>query len=253
VGRVRISAVLAAALAVCGCGLPNYPTLNPPGTPSTLASETNTVFTILSTTQNNELEFRGYELFYKFYTSSFAIETNLQNILWSDLISTYGYKPVCSQFDVFSATPPTNLHITKPYPLINVQPADRGTVFNITVTLPGFGTPPQPAVSVLYDGLPYNSPYDPAQLLSIRRNVGSDPSSASSGQPKYFISLNASEISSYPSYTPTDRDVQSIWGSLSGDYIYLAMYVLSYGVQDFTTDLYSTPVYLGYVPVNVNQ
>jgi hypothetical protein len=252
VGRVRISVLFAAMTALCGCGLPNYPTLNPPGTPSVLASDTNSVFTIMSTTENNELEFRGFELFYKFYSNPSAIESNLQSVIWSVLINTYGYRPVCDQTDTFSGYPPSNLHSTKPYPLLYVQPADRGTQFSITVAFPSTATVPplESPVAVLYNGAPCYSPDDSSAPLSVRRNVGNTTSGTTTYQEgKYFI---AGDLGDPATYQSSDRDVQAIWGSISGP-AYLAMYVLSYGVQDFTTDLYSTPVYLGYVPVNTNQ
>ncbi len=257
--RVGLAAVvLAAGFALAGCGLPFYVTLNPPGTPAFLASEGNLAFTILATTANNEAEFRGFELFYKFYASSGAVEQNLQNALPSDLTGTYGYRRVCDQLDTFSGTPaPTqNLHSTKPYPLIFVPPADRGTVFSVTITFPGFGLPIQSPVSVSYNGAPYYAPNDSTAPLSLRRNVGDTAlGSSTSSECKYFIAALLSDPLTYQS---TDYDMQSngVYSAAiaAGGTAYLAMYVLSYGVQsDFTTETYSTPVYLGYVPVNINQ
>jgi hypothetical protein len=248
VDRLKSLIYLTAAI-LWGCGLPNYPSLNPPGQPSVLASPGTPTFTINATTQNNELEFKGFELYYKFYATPDQIEQNLQNVLEYNLRTTYGYRPVCYQIDTFSATPPTNLHVNKP--LIYVQPGDRGTVFSVTITFPGLGSPIQSPVAVLFNGAPYYSPKDASQPLSIRRNVGDTNSLSSTyGQPKLFIAADLADPSTYQS---TDIDVQGIWGSVSGGVAYLAMYVMSYGVQDYTTDLYSTPVYLGYVQINIDQ
>jgi hypothetical protein len=251
--------VLAVFPLLLGCGIevPTTP-LNPPGTPFPLADTTNPTFTIKCTTQNNEPDFRGFELYYKFYKSSAEIEAGLSNVTEYDLRIKNNFAPVCFQEDTFSVTPPQNLHSSTSFkPLLFVQPLDRGTAFDITIT---FSSIPQTQPIVKYNGTQYTIPNLPAfsdagQDISIRRNVGDvDPASSFGGQGKFFIK----PYTGYQTYISSDRDVQSIWdtvqpGGTGSGVVYLAMYAMSYGIQNFTSDIFSQPVYLGYVQISTYQ
>jgi hypothetical protein len=223
-----------------GCGLEfNMTSLEPPNTPDDLASPGTPIFTIEVPAAEKELEFRGYELYYKFYANLADIQQNLQNVTEYELRSSHGFRQVCTAADTYTGS--SNLHTHKP--LIFVETFDRNRAFLITVT---FAPPEQP--SVLYDGDPYE--------VSVRRNVPDTVlGSPNYGEPKPFIQLDAA----FPAYQAADTDIQGIWATVkpvleggTGE-AYLAMYALSYGIVDITTDIYSTPVYLGYVRIETNQ
>jgi hypothetical protein len=244
----RAIPILAAIpLLIQGCGLEYLTFLNPPGTPG-LASSLTPTFTVQATTANNEIEFRGFELYYKFYSDSSQIQLVPSNTLESDLRNIYGYVPICSSLDPGATT--GNLHVNKP--LLPVQIGDRGASFAITVnfvSLNGNIDTSQPVVT--YSGA--TAPTQPAANDWIRRNVGDNVlGSTTYTQPKLFIRRNPSDP---PTYASTDVDVQGILSiaQTSGNGLTLAIYALSYGKQDITTDIYSTPVYLGYIQNNANQ
>ncbi len=229
-------------LAVLGlassCGLDRIPYLAPPGSPGTATPGT-PIFIIDVPAAEKEAEFRGYELYYKFYDILGNIDSNLQGVT-EDVLRANQYRAVCSDSDIFSGSPPSNLHNNQP--LIYVETFDRNRAFQIIVTIAKEVVQPE----VLYDGNPY--------AVSIRRNVpDTRAGSPSDGGPKPFIQENVL----YPAYPDIpDSDIQSIWGTVkpSGTgRVYLAMYALSYGVVDITTDVFSTAVWLGYAEILTNQ
>jgi hypothetical protein len=231
--------------------------MNPPGTPFPPADPLNPRFTIKCTTQNSEPDFRGFELYYKFYKTPAEIEANLSGVTEYDLRTKNNFAPVCFQEDSFSVTPPQNLHSSTSYkPLLFVQPLDRGSAFDITIT---FSSTPQTQPIVRYNGAQYALPSflpDAGQDISIRRNVGDiDPTSGFRGHGKFFIK----PLTGYQTYISSDRDIQAIWndvqpvGAGGSGAVYLAMYAMSYGLQNFTSDLFSQPVYLGYVQILTDQ
>jgi hypothetical protein len=236
---VRTCALLLAVLGlVSGCGLDRIPYLEPPNSPGTATAGT-PIFIIDVPATEKEAEFRGYELYYKFYKSLEAIESNLQGVT-EDVLRANQYKAVCSASDTVSSPSLSNFHVTQP--LIYVETFDRNRAFQIKVTF--FAPPVQP--EVLYDGNLYS--------VSIRRNVpDTRVGSPSNNEPKPFIQMDAL----YPAYPDVpDSDIQAIWGDVKPGgtgIVYLAMYVLSYGVVDITTDVFSTAVWLGYAGILTNQ
>ncbi len=215
-----------------GCGLENITYLSPPGNP-TLASPTYTTFTINSTSKNDEAEFLGFELYYKFYTTSFSIPS-VEDV---DDLKSYGFLPVCSSSDTASGT-----YVNHTQPLFEVPAVDRGKTFAITVTFTNPTTVPgsdsQPAL--VYNGTPLT--------FSIRRDFGdADYGSNSYLQGKPFVQRIPHVADAYKA---TDSDVTSVY---SASIVSLLMYAMSYGKENITTDLYSPPVYLGYINILIHQ
>jgi hypothetical protein len=211
------------ALLVAGCGLPSSYYLTPPATPPTLASPIGyPVFQVISTTDNSESEFRGFELYYKCYRITETLESGFgENSLESDLRAK-GFLPVCSELD----STPTGRRV----PLILVDPLDRGLDFTVTVdfNLPGSAT---------YARYQYTGPVTLSSVsVEVRRYI-----SDGAGACKTF---DATE------FLATDLDISRIFaGALTDGSFYLAMYALSYGLQDISTPIWSWPVYLGYVEI----
>lgn len=254
--RLSSPLLLFAVLLACGCGLPSPYFLSPPGQ-SIQASPGNQVFTINRTTANVDqlgIQFLGFEMYYKFYADPSLIENNLSgntNIDEYDLRNTYHFLPVCSQLDFFSLTPPADLHTNKP--LLPVQSGNTSTIF-ITIT---FSNSPNTQPVVLYNGAPLPAP-GLSEPLSIRRNVGDTTGFQSSTyqQPKPFIQPSLGQpypytIDGTPRGNP-DPDVQLPWETVKTTGVaYLAIYAMSYGMQSFTP-IFSSPVYLGYIQVNIS-
>ncbi len=213
--------VLLAALVttLTGCGLENLPYLVPPGD-STPASSSTPIFTI-NNQATSESAFRGFEVYYKFYSSDqdtlMENQKGLTGITHDQIVTTYGFTRMCSQG--------TDSDQTLPYtPLIDVDVADRNTDF--------------PTILYFY----YNSetPYadyqgDTPRIIAIRRAAED-----TTGEKKTFDDENFEE---------GDSDLDNVtWNTVTTDgLLYLVIYAFSYGVQDYSTALYSTARYLGYM------
>ncbi len=218
-----------------GCGLENIVYLSPPGNP-TLASPINKTFTINSTSKNNEAEFLGFELYYKFYNISSSFPPSVEDV---DDLKSYGYLPVCSEADSASGK-----YVNHSRPLFEVPPLQRGTTFAITINFPNPTVAQSDQPILVYNG---------GQLSwTIRRDIGDeDGTSITYQKGKPFIGIPAS----FPAYNSSDTDISSVYGaSASYSYnVYLVIFAMSYGRADITTHLYSPPVYLGYIQILINQ
>lgn len=218
----------------------------PPDTPPTPASSSTPIFTISVPDDAKEAEFQGYELYYRFYGSSGEINFNLQNVSEAQLTSVYGYRQVCSGEDEGTSSS-QSLHTHKP--LIPVPLADRNRAFLITVDFINPLAPMSGQPIVTYDGT--------VQSISIRRNVeDANTSSSTHGECKPYVPLL---VGSDPhAYQETDRDIGvTMWNIVKPDggtgSVFMAVYALSYGLRDFSTDIYSLPVYLGSIEITTDQ
>jgi hypothetical protein len=215
-----IFALMLAALLAAGCGLPSPYYLSPPAAPSSSASPTTPLFSVTSTTDNSEAEFRGFELYYKCYLSEADIESNFGSLSFESTLRSAGFLPVCSEDD----TSPSG-HLV---PLIPIDAADRGKSFTITVD--------------------FNSPSS-ATYQYTRPDIGTI---VSKGVRRYVPDDTAVTCKTFDfaQFLTTDADYSRIGSSvpLDGPF-YIAIYALSYGVQDKATPIWSWPVYLGYVGI----
>ena len=214
---LRTAWLLALVLLEGGCGLPSSYYLNPPTGPSALDPADD--FQISSSNANSEPEFRGFELYYKFY----AAEGDVQNSLGGPsndvtTLTNAHFLTVCSGADA-------NIDVRTP-PLIPVDVVDRGLAFTVTISVPV-----NSAASASY-----TTP-NTAKNVQINRHVRA----LTGSKPFTFNSTLAGN------YLLSDADMQGVMGSISGGVIYLAMYAVSYGLQDLSTPIYSYPVYLGYL------
>jgi hypothetical protein len=239
---LRLWLILLVVIAETGCGLPDQFYIASPST-VTLAGGTGNTFSFANpdhTSDSTTLNFKGFELYYKLYSTdnSSAItgqDYNANNT--SDVVTQLtnaGYLPVCAGTDI-------NTHAS---PLIPVAVADISSTFSVTVSVNQFpaGAISTASYSVIASGHQVN--------VEIRRNI-IDNGFGSSGQFKTFLpnSLTSSDLS----FVPADIDVSGIYTRVQqlGGNAYLAMYALSYGVQGLSTPIRSTPLFLGYVFVNL--
>jgi hypothetical protein len=220
-----IAALMLAALLAARCGLPSPYYLSPPAAPSSPASPTTPLFSVISTTNNSETEFRGFELYYKCYLSEADIEANFGSSSFESNLRSAGFLPVCSEED----TSPSG-HIV---PLVPVDAADRGKPFTITI-----------------DFNPISSGSYPATYRYTRPDVGTI---VSKGVRRYVPDTSvACKTFDFAEFLTTDADYSRIGSSVpaSGPF-YIAIYALSYGLQDISTPIWSWPVYLGYVEIRL--
>ncbi len=221
--RLILVSILVAVMAG-GCGLPANYFLSPPATPATLASPIGTpYFQIISTTANSESEFRGFALYYKLYSIDETIESGFgYETSESALLNPKGFLPVCSKTDLFASGHTVPLIYLDPNP-----PTDKGQEFTITID---FNSPAD--AKYAYTG--------PVTMQSISVGVCRSVADGLGG----FKTFDPTEFLS------TDSDISRIWtkARAAGSF-YLAMYALSYGLQDRVTPIWSWPVYLGYVEI----
>jgi hypothetical protein len=206
--------LLAAAALLAGCGLEIVPDLDPPGIP-TPAGELTPVFHVIYVVTAIP-EFRGFEVYYKFYSSDQLLQDGLSTI--SELAAA-GFHRMCS--------PGTLSGQGLPYvPLIPVDTADRGA---------GFST------DLVFDlGL---SPYMSYQASMPPPYTGLRRSATELLETKTF-DKNV--------LIRTDIDLVDVnWDQVDSDQrLYLVAYAISYGLYDLNQSLYSSARYLGYMVYN---
>jgi len=241
VRTLKVPGLLALVILEVGCGLPSPYFLSPPVVPQ-LAQVTSPNFYFASTSANNEVELRGFEVYYKFETDpasqGFINDTNLGSTTntYTDL-TVAGFSPLCSSTDVSP--------LTHQSPLVPIAIGDRGQAFTVTLTI---------STNTANSGIStysYTGPVSGSVIGEVRR-AAPLPSNLFTSGCKLFLSN--SNVTSYTDYDPTaDNDVRAIFSTAqsSGGTAYLMMYALTYGLQDISTPIYSNPVYLGYISINI--
>jgi len=213
------------SLLLLQCGLNTYPYLYPPDTVTRLTGSDG-VFIINNRSDNDPDVFLGYELYYKFYNASDAIVVmasddrtlfSVEQPTPTD-ITRLGFKRV--------NTVPDRLKTTRT-PMIPISFSDRNSSFNINFDffgVAGSESPIIPEVTYLsYPGVPlYRQVLDP------------DVDSADKINYKSFGDI-INELSKIQ-----DSDVPGTWVTLS-------LYVFAYGKYNRVYNIYSKPLWLGYI------
>ncbi len=219
-----VIAVACSAL-LLSCGIDSYPYLSPPESSSIrepLTGETSFIFS--NNTENNANYFEGFELYYKFYSTDpgdtqFSTDQSSVEITSTrEKLETVGYKRLYEY--------PLNLE----KPLIPIGTEDKNSEFQITVDFSGLDeTKPYPEVLYLSNSL---------QISRYVQVIGADSF--------YLVSFRPDDFSQV--YT----DISSSSYSVDYPFVYLSLYVLTYGTYDIIYDLYSIPAYLGRILVKTN-
>ncbi len=214
---------MAFALSLAGCGLENIPILHQPGF---IGSGTGEIFHFQNGPPGGDTGFLGYELYYKIYHIGDTIDISISTI--DDLklkfrrLTQYGT----------AVLPP---------PLVPIATADLTTSFEIVVDFSNdlvafYQTRPQ--IRSL-DNSPA-SPTVPILIEAFRRGV--------------FYSSSPSETKLFRDFEQNDEDIDAtIWSDLNapGTEVAIALYVVSYGVDPEFGALYSIPLYLGDIQLNL--
>jgi hypothetical protein len=220
--RALLAAVVASsALALSSCGLENLPYLLPPGysDPATIGTP---VYTVNNPSRdvNEVLVFRGFELYYKFFNSETqTVDQNAQSGLSTreQIVSSYGFHRMCTEGTQ-----------TQVLPFIPVDPADRGSVFDVQLDFSSVDTNSE--AIMIYLGTVPPAPDPP--YGSIRREA-----TESGGEPQTFAQ---------DKLQAADDDMNGVTWPSAGQALNLVVYAISYGVQDYSP-VYSTARYLGYM------
>ncbi len=238
-GRGRLCGVLAAsALLWAACGLPDPFYLSPPAvtTTGTLVYS----FQLTSTDRSAEPDFRGFELYYKIYADPGSAAADAG---WGggdpgpSLLIQKGFLAVCRGPSVQPA-PPGGLSAdtsadARILPLIPIAPGDRSSSFPVQIN---FG----PVTGDTSTNFSYTSPSTGQPVVQqIDRHV--NVSAGSGCKPFTFGAAN---------YVSTDPDISAVFSNIQGGIIYVGVYVLSYGIQNLSTPIYSSPVFMGYLQLS---
>jgi len=246
--KLRILVLLGAVLLEAGCGLPDSYFLVPPNV-VTQATQLSTTFSFSNPNHANDINvyFKGFDLYYKFYpdtvspTGNDYDSTNPADVV-TQLLSK-GFLPVCTASDF-----PSNRAI----PTIPISAADAAqTGFTITITPnPPGGTPP----TALLSTYSYTGVSSGFVSVEIRRNV---PDYVSANGYKTFSSIvyNPDLTNNYPPAGGDPEFTSALYSaaSIHNGFTYLGMYAISYGLTGSSTPSRSTPVWLGFLQLQILQ
>lgn len=207
-------------LSLSSCGLERIVYLEKPE-PVTF-SEADATFTFRKILENDEYEFRGFELFYKLQTVDETTEGDIQDF---NTLASKGFFRVSSDRD-------RSTNIDKP--LIEV-PFKDGTEFDIVVD---FSPIPNPVVSTPDETT--------VPDVNMRRGVAYTSGPDIYSFEHFYYSLLLSDA-----IGGNDADISSaVWVDIeAGNPVLLVLYVLSYGKKDLVVDVYSEPLYLGNIGI----
>jgi hypothetical protein len=209
-----------AALLLAGCGLENVPVLSQPGF---LGYGTGEIFHFQNGPPGADAGFLGYDLYYKIYDISDTFDINISTI--DEL------KQKFRRLTQYTTA-------VQPSPLVAI--ADPLLSFEVVVDFSGdfvasFNTLPQ-----IYS-IPPGPPDPPGyvNILAFRRGV---------------TYSSSSETKLFKDFDQNDADIDAtIWADLNnaGTKVAIALYVVSYGVDPSYGALYSIPLYLGDIQLNL--
>jgi hypothetical protein len=215
---MRRALLAAVVLALSACGIDLWPYLDPPGVPAVAVPGT-PLFEVIYQAPTIA-EFRGFEVYYKFYNSEQPIQTGITTL---EELKAAGFSRMCS--------PGTLTQQGLPFvPLIPVDVADQNqlppndtftTVLDFWLSVPPY--------------MVYGGSVPPAND-GIRR-IATDALSNTK-------TFEESEL------VKTDVDLANVkWDEVVAvDHkLTLVIYALSYGLYEINVPLYSTARYLGYM------
>jgi hypothetical protein len=225
---------------LAGCGLPDSYYLQPPLVQN-LAGSVSTNFEFLNPDHSGDLSvsFQGFDLYYQFYASSTDININAYDAGdYHDAatqLTSKGFFPLCRVED----TP-----FSRQSPAVPVAIAVRTNSFPVDLFV-NFGTPP--------NVLSYYAYTPPSTLITVTDEVRRYAQDPNAGFGYKSFAANSYRIITPPNYPDSDINPQ-VWSDVvnGSGFAYIAMYAMSYGLAGGTTPLWSTPVYLGFLYVQIN-
>jgi hypothetical protein len=230
--------LLIAVLVLVSCGIPSAGFIGPPGETDIQSPESVPVLTFDHNVAANATEdFKGYELYYRFYDNAAAdtdYDQDQQQILAEpvqpgpDLLETNGYRRVVRASSESAGT--------QERPLIQVPQEEKVQEFTVTLSFGLVSTVNPDEATASWLGL----------QVPLARSGAQDDSQA----PKGFIlgSYNGSEDDDLQQIS---RDIDQVIFDLD---LYVALYALGYGIDGLAFDqIYSAPRFLGYFRLQPDQ
>lgn len=200
------------------CGIETIPYLIPPEPKTPLPPDK---LRFAASSQHDQTEFQGFELYYKFYTLSEEIEVAVSSHL---SLEPAGFFRINSEDD-------TRDNIDKP--LIKIHLGDRGKDYTVTID---FSDEPKITLDFL-------EPVVTDTNINIRR--GAYEGDDFLLQPfKNFLDVDIDDFD-------LDDNVQRELMDITSAYVKLAIYVLSYGEGLYFNQIHSAPLYLGDIDMTI--
>jgi len=200
-----------------GCGLNDYPYIYAPEVSALTGSPG--IIKIYNRSDNDPDVFQGYELYYKFYNYDSSISDRTSD--YKNLFSVEEPEPSdLANLGFKRINTVSNPDLKTPYPMIAVDYSDRDSSFEIILDFSRVSDITEVIPTVNYSG------YDELYLYRIVI----DPDNTD-----YYKTFIKSDISK-----DDDSDI-------SYNRVSLSLFVFSYGKYDRVYNIYSKPVWLGYI------
>jgi len=211
-----------------GCGIPDYPYLSPPVI-NGYQGDYGPSATFANASDNNPVYFRGYIFYYRFFSTQDSLSSTVTSLAGTDdrdSLTLAGYTYLYGMTD-------SDGGVITSSPMVQIDLADRSSVFTLTLSFNGdlsAGTTDPDFLSTVtwFSGTQYFGRY---VKLS-----GSQSFTEKGFQSDHFAA--------------GDSDLPDDF--VPGDSLYLSVYVLSYGMDDDFSSLYSIPKELGRFELSTN-
>ena len=209
-----------------GCGLLSILTLDPPEHIETSDILDYFIVRIIGNTEPAQLAaFKGVEFYYKFYypAGPGSVPDSAINIRNFDDLLANGFKRLSSASDREGS-------VSKPFLYIE-DPNDRGKTFIATLDFADLENANISVIPLFSEG---------ASVLEMRRGV---------------VDSVTKEYKAFDDFALTDADISSLGLSGSPPFtedVNLVMYALSFGIEDFSTNIYSKSVYLLRIEIEID-
>ena len=229
-----VFSLLVLLLLLTQCGLNTYPYIYPPNMgPNPLTGSDSPCY-ILNRGDNDPDVFLGYELYYKFYnfsdaTSAMATDDrsifSVEQPTPSD-VTRLGFRRVNNV---------SNTDQTTRYPMIPLIFADRNRVFNLTFDFTGVSPDTAENIKVIPNANYLNNSGNPISVNLYRQVTDPDDDSVP-------------RRNNYKSFGDLRNDISGSRDSdLPGNSVTLSLYVFAYGKYNKVYNIYSKPLWLGYI------
>lgn len=210
------------------CGIDELPVLSPPL--KLTESDSNGTFSFKILTSNSELEFRGFEVYYKFYSlANDALLLAESNLSYYSDMKDYGF----FRLTRYNSDDDADKNNDNSLPLIKVEPLQRGFEAEVVINFSDI-TNPYITSSTETNGLVL-TPGD----LGFRRGV-----------------VEVDNTGYYKSFTDTlegDEDLDNITVDEAETGIYISLYVFSFGKKEHTEPIYSQALHLSRIQIQLKE
>ena len=216
-------------LITAGCGIPNYAYLDPPKMGDRFDKDKYATF--LNSTENNPDIFQGYQIYAKFYSDGEKVDSG--NLSTQRDLENNGF--------IKLATPLIPEDSWRFSPLIKLTEAEKEASLSFTFsfeddnpgTSSGFNT------KISYNGKEVSV----ARFLNVSVPLKSFSEADLEPEDRSNDPIDGGDL-------PADFPLPETIGEY---YLYLSIYLVSYGIDSDLSPIYSIPLYLGVVELSVDE